>query len=171
MNYNIAILAITEIISALTIGVIILFATYKILKYFGRKKLDIEHSNVAYSIFIASTLFAVGLMVSSVIQPIISSFRILSNTADSSIEMITNFLGYGALYVMIAFVAAIIISLSGIIFYTNLTPIDEFKEIKDNNIGVAIIVSAIIITLILMSRGGVNLLVESIIPYPELPPR
>lgn len=171
MNYRIAILALTEIFSALSIGVIILYTTYKILKYFGRKKLGIEQSNTAFSIFIASTLFAVGLMVSSVIEPIISSFRLLSSTSESSFEMITGFLGYGALYVLIAFSAGIIISLSGVIFYTNLTPIDEFKEIKNNNIGVSIIVSVIIITLVLMSKGGVNLLIESIIPYPELPPK
>ena len=171
MNYNIAILAIIEILSALSIGVIILYITYKILKYFGRKKLGIEHSNMAFSIFMASILFAVGLMVSSVIQPIISSFRILSNTSNSSMDLIITFLGYGALYVFIAFALAIVISLSGVVFYTTLTPIDEFQEIKNNNIGVAIVVGAIIVTLILMSKGGVNLLIESIIPYPELPPR
>lgn len=171
MNYNIALLALTEILSALSIGVIILYATYKLLDYFGRKKLGITHSNTSFSIFVASILFAVGLMVSSVIQPIISSFRLLLNTTDTTFELMSHFLGYGALYVAIALLMGIFISLSGVVFYSYLTPIDEFKEIKNNNIGVAIIVSAIIITLTLMSRSGVNLLVESIIPYPELPPK
>ena len=171
MNYNIAILAIIEILSALSIGVLILYLTYKILKIFGKRRLGIEQANTAYRIFIASVLFAVGIMVSNVVQPIVSSFRVLSNMSYGTFELIFSFLGYGALYVFIAFIAGLTISLSGVIFYTNLTTIDEFKEIKKDNIGVAIIVSAIIITLILMSKSGVTLLIESIIPYPELPPK
>lgn len=171
MNIKIAILAIIEIIASLSIGVIILYFTYKILKYTGKKLYDIQHNNLAYSIFMASVLFAVGYMVSSVVQPIVSSFRILSNNTQGTVELVYTFLGYGALYVAIAFIAGIVVSLTGAAFYSYLTPIDEFNEIKNNNIGVAIIVSAIIITLVLMSKSGVTLLIESIIPYPELPPR
>jgi len=171
MNIKIALLAIIEIISSLSIGVIILFFTYKLLKYLGAKKYDIQQSNLAYSIFMSSVLFAVGYMVSSVIQPIISSFRILSNTTEGSGVLIITFLGYGALYVTIAFVSGLAVSYVGATFYTFLTPLDEFKEIKNNNIGVAIIVSVIIITLVLMSKSGITLLIESIIPYPDLPPR
>ncbi len=171
MNIKIAILAIIEIVASLSIGVIILYFTYKILKLVGKKVYGIEHNNMAYSIFMGSILFSVGYMVSSVIQPIVSSFRILSNTTEGTIELITTFLAYGALYVVIAFLAGIIVSLTGAAFYAYLTPIDEFKEIKNNNVGVAIIVSAIIITLILMSKSGVTLFIESIIPYPEMPPK
>ena len=171
MNIKIAILAIIEIVASLSIGVMILFFTYKVLKYIGRKRYDIQNNNMAYSIFMASVLFSVGYMVSSVIQPIVSSFRILSNTTADTGELIYTFLGYGALYVTIAFIAGIVVSIAGATFYSSLTPIDEFKEIKNNNVGVAIIVSAIIITLILMSKSGVTLFIESIIPYPELPPK
>lgn len=171
MNIKIAILAIIEIISSLSIGVLILFFTYKILKYVGAKKYGIEKNNLAYSIFMASVLFAVGYMVSSVIQPIISSFRILSNTTEGTGALIMTFMGYGSLYVVIAFVSGISVSFIGATFYTYLTPLDEFKEIKNNNVGVAIIVSIIIVTLVLMSKSGITLLIESIIPYPDLPPR
>ncbi|MDN5202880.1 DUF350 domain-containing protein [Fulvivirgaceae bacterium BMA10] len=171
MNTKISLLAIIEILSSLSIGVIILFITYKTLKFIGRKKYDIQHNNQAYSIFMASILFSVGFMVSSVLQPILSSFRILSTTHGDTSGFILSFLGYGALYVFIAFSSAIVISLVGISIYSWLTPIDEFKEIKDNNIGVAIIVSSIIVTLIIMSKSGVTLLIESIIPYPMAPPR
>jgi uncharacterized membrane protein YjfL (UPF0719 family) len=171
MNIKIAILAIIEIISSLSIGVLILFFTYKILEYVGTKKYGIEKNNLAYSIFMASVLFAVGYMVSSVIQPIISSFRILSNTTEGTGALIMTFMAYGSLYVVIAFISGISVSFIGATFYTYLTPLDEFKEIKNNNVGVAIIVSIIIVTLVLMSKSGITLLIESIIPYPDLPPR
>lgn len=171
MNIKISILAIIEILSALSIGLVMLSLTYTLLKRAGRKYYDIKHGNQAFSIFVASVLFAVGYMMSSVIQPILSSFRILTTTTDHEFELILSFLGYGALYIGIAYAAAISISLTGIYIYRILTPIDEFEEIKDNNIGVAIVVGVIIIVLIMMSKSGITLFIESIIPYPEIPPK
>jgi hypothetical protein len=63
-----------------------------------------------------------------------------------------------------------LLGLLSTLLYAKITPIDEFEEIRNNNIGVAIVVSVIIITLTMMCRSGVGLLIESIIPYPELPP-
>lgn len=171
MNSKIAFLGLIEILSALSIGLIILSLTYTVLKKYGKKKLDIGHNNQAYSIFIASVLFSVGYMVSGVIQPILSSFRLLSGAVESTSQLIVKFLGYGALYISISYVAGLIISLSCINIYSALTPIDEFKEIKNNNVGVALISAAIMITLIMMSRDGVVMIIESLIPYPTLPPK
>lgn len=171
MNSKIAFLGLIEILSALSIGLIILSLTYTVLKRYGKKKLGIGHNNQAYSIFIASVLFSVGYMVSGVIQPILSSFRLLSNTVESTGQLIVKFLGFGAIYIAIAYVAGLIISLSCINIYSALTPIDEFKEIKNNNVGVALISAAIMITLVMMSRDGVIMIIESLIPYPTMPPK
>lgn len=171
MNSNILVLGIIEILSAISMGLIILSSTYKILKWYGKWKFDIGHSNTAYSIFIASVLFSMGLMVSGTIEPIVSSFRLLSNSTESRYELIISFLVRGGMYILIAYSAGLLISLAGIVIYSALTPIDEFLEMKNNNIGVAIIVSAIIVTLILLTKDGVALVIESLIPYPDLPPR
>lgn len=171
MNSNIFLLGIIEILSAVSMGLIILSTTYKILKWYGHWKFNIGHNNVAYSIFIASVLFGMGLMVSGSIDPIVSSFRLLSNSEISHVGLIGSFLVRGGLYILIAYSAGLLISLAGIYIYSHLTPIDEFVEIKNNNIGVAIIAGAIIITLILLTKDGVAMVIESLIPYPDMPPR
>ena len=171
MNSNVFFLGIIEILSAASMGLVILSTTYKILKWYGKKKFNIGHNNLAYSIFIASVLIGMGLMVSGTIEPIVSSFRLLSNTEESSTQLFLSFLFRGGLYILIAYSAGLAISLMGIVIYSKLTPIDEFVEMKNNNIGVAIISGAIIITLILLTKDGVALVIESLIPYPELPPR
>jgi len=168
MNTNLSILALIEIVSALFTGVAILFITYKLLKLLVEKKIGLKTNNTASRIFMAGILFAVGHMISGVIEPILTSFRILSVNADK-MPLIFQFLGYATIYVFIAYVSSILISLLGISFYNWLTPIDEFKEIKKDNIGVAIISSVIIITLSMMSKAGVVLLIESIMPYPSIP--
>jgi uncharacterized membrane protein YjfL (UPF0719 family) len=70
-----------------------------------------------------------------------------------------------------AYVLAVTICASGVFIYMFITPIDEFAELKNNNIAVALIVGSIIITLSLLTNNGVDLLVESFIPYPQQYPK
>jgi len=172
MNTKIALLALIEIISALSMGVTMLFITYKGLKYLAIKRYSIEKNNLAYSIFMSGVLLSVGIMMSGVVDPLLSVFRVLSsNSSETTSAILFSFIFNGGKYIAIAYVLSVIIIIIGVSIYVNLTPIDEFKEIKNNNIGVAIIVVTIIITLTLMSKDGVILFIESIVPYPNLSPR
>jgi uncharacterized membrane protein YjfL (UPF0719 family) len=170
MNSKLTLLALIEILSALSLGVAIMAATYLLLKYLGKKRYEINHTNQAFGIFMASILFSVGYLVSGVIQPLLSLFRILSSKESIS-TLVISFMGYGAVYIMTAYVVAILVCLLGMLIYNYLTPIDEIQELKNNNIAVALVVGSIIVTLSLMTRGGVELLIESFIPYPQMYPK
>ncbi len=171
MNSKLTLLAIIEIISAISIGVFILALTYQMLKFIGRKRYGIDGSNLATSIFVSSVLFSVGYMVSSVIDPLTSLFRLLAAKNNSVMSLALPFIGNGAFYIAVAFVAGVVICLLSVILYTSITPLDEFAELKNNNVGVALVVSTITITLALLTRDGVALLIESFIPYPEQFPK
>ena len=170
MNSKLTLLALIEILSALSLGVAIMAATYLLLKYLGKKRYDINHTNQAFGIFMSGVLFSVGYLVSGVIQPLLSLFRILSSKENIS-TLLISFIGYGALYIMTAYVVALLVCLLGMLIYNYLTPIDEIQELKNNNIAVALVVGSIIVTLSLMTRGGVELLIESFIPYPRMYPK
>ncbi|WP_370088232.1 DUF350 domain-containing protein [Ekhidna sp.] len=169
MNPNLAILALIEIISAITIGIFILALTYKIVQWVGRKYYRIKDYNLSYSIFVSAIILSVGIMISGIVQPLISSFRLLNKSSDSFI-LAFKYIGTGAIYIAIAYTATILIGLISTFLYSKLTPIDEFEEIRNNNVGVSLIISSILITLTLLAKNGVILMIESIIPYPELPP-
>jgi hypothetical protein len=169
MNYKIALLGIVEITSAITIGIFILALTYKIMQFVGKRYYQLSADNLAYSIFTATIMFSTGLMVSGVIDPLISSFRLLDPALNST-SLTLQYLGLGAIYIGIAYSAALLIGLISTFLYSKLTPINEFEELRDNNIGVALMISSILITLTLFTKSGVALLIESIIPYPDLPP-
>jgi uncharacterized membrane protein YjfL (UPF0719 family) len=171
MNSKLTLLAVIEILSALSMGIVILAATYQFLKYWGKKKYNIEHDNMAFGIFKATVLFAVGLTMTSVIQPLLSLFRIFASRDMGNFELAWKFFLYGGIYIAMGFVFAVIICASGIFLYTLITPIDEFAELKNNNIAVALIVGSIIITLSLLTNNGVTLLIESFIPYPQQYPK
>ena len=171
MNTKLSLLAFIEIISALSMGIVILALTFQFLRYWGRKKYEINNINQAYGIFIAAVLFSVGLTMSSVIQPLLSLFRIFVSQDIDNLELTIKFLTYGGLYIALAYAFAITICAIGVFMYTFLTPIDEFVELKNNNIAVALIVGSIIITLSLLTNNGVDLLIESFIPYPQQYPK
>ena len=167
MNAKLTLLAVIEILSALSMGIVILAATYQTLKYWGRRKYDIHHNNQAFGIFMASVLFSVGLTMSSVIPPLLSLFRIFASRNMNGLELAWKFFVYGGIYIALAYLFAVVICATGVFLYTVITPIDEFYELKNNNIAVALIVGSIIITLSLLTNNGVTLLIESFIPYPQ----
>lgn len=171
MNEKIAVLGIVEILSSLSSGIVILYITYKLVKSYGRRKLHIEKYNKAFNILLAGILFSVGYIVSGVIQPILDSYRILSDTDISHTKLILSFIGYGGLFIAIAYILAMGVVILGVKIYSAMTPINEAQEIKEANVGVAIVLTTVIVTLALFSSSGINLLVESFIPYPDLPPR
>ena len=167
MNRDIAILGLVEIVSAISIGIFLLALTYKIVEWAGRKYYKIEAFNLSYNIFTAAIIISVGIMAASVLQPLVSSFRLLDKDV-TALYALVKFIGFGGIYISIAYVFSILIGLVSTFLYAKLTTIDEFEEIRKDNVGVAIIVGSIIITLSLLSRSGVELLIESIIPYPTL---
>jgi uncharacterized membrane protein YjfL (UPF0719 family) len=168
MNLEIALLGLIEIFSALTIGIFILALTFKIVQWVGKRFYKVDtHHNLAFSIFTASIMMSVGIMVSSVIQPLVSSFRVMKLEHDSFM-LALKFFGTGAVYIAIAYSVSIVIGLISTYIYAKLTIIDEFEEMRKDNIGVALILGSIIITLSLLTKSGVELLIESIIPYPPV---
>ena len=171
MNFKLTLLAIIEILSALSMGVAILATTYLLLNYIGKKRYGINESNQAFGIFMASVLFSVGYLVSSVIHPLLSLFRILSTKDNDTFHLLISFIGYGAIYILLAYIVALVVCFLGALIYNYITPIDEIQELKNNNLVVALVVGSIIVTLSLMTHDGVELLIESFIPYPDQYPK
>lgn len=170
MINRLTLLAIIEILSALSIGVLILFLTYRIVKWIGRRRYGIETFNPAYGIIMAGMLFATGYTVSCVIEPLLSLFRIMANSSRTDFELVWAFISTGAIYIATAYVLSLLVCWIGIAVYIRLTPLDEFAEIKNNNLAVALTVGIIVITLNLLARDGVALLIESLVPYPDTVP-
>src|SRR5688500_7187383 len=99
MNTKLTLLAVIQILSALSMGIFIMAATYQFLKYWGKKKYDIQPNNQAYGIFMAAVLFSVGLTMSSVIQPLLSLFRIIASKDLGTVELAWRFISFGAIYI------------------------------------------------------------------------
>jgi uncharacterized membrane protein YjfL (UPF0719 family) len=155
LNTKLFFLALLELSLSLVIGVFILYVSYLVISRFIQSRFHIEQNNVAYAVLTAAILFSVGLIISGTIQPILSAVRVLNDTQSPTLT--------------IALEVALVTNLSGLYLFMSLTKVDEFEEIRKNNLAVGIISGTIVVIVAIFVRDSVGLLLESIIPYPKLP--
>ena len=170
MNVNLLFISLFQICAGLILGTTLLFIAFKLMSNWLKKSHNIEKHNTSSGILIGSVLFSVGYFITSIVEPLITTFRmLLKNYAH--IGMV---IGIGCLYMLgyfiLAFVFSFIVVVVSFFLFTLFTrDIDEITEIRENNIGIAIILAVVIVIMAIIVGNGFILLTESIIPFPALP--
>jgi|TARA_B100000795_G_C22756644_1_gene421800 hypothetical protein len=169
MNEQVFYYAIIELGVSILLGVLILYFAYRILDKYLRKKYDID-LNTSYSIFCSSILFSVAYLISGIKTPILNSIRLLQDKVDYEGLLLFDGFKYTALFLVITLIVIAFVNILSIFLFTIMTrDLDEFDEIKNNNIGVSIILAIIIISISLLVKDSLYLLLESFVPYPSMP--
>ncbi|MEM6299434.1 MAG: DUF350 domain-containing protein, partial [Bacteroidota bacterium] len=70
---------------------------------------------------------------------------------------------------LISLLIALSINVISIKLYVYLTHFDEFEEIRQNNIAIGILTGVIMIVISMFVKDSVIQLMESLVPYPEVP--
>ncbi len=167
MNSNLFTLSLIEIVLSILVTVVIIFMTYKILKWLFFRDYDLRGDNLAFTIFTSGIVLSVGIILSEILPSITNIIR-LSTTQTEAVDTLTIVL-YSGLYLLIGFIVAVFINASVFFLFSMLTTgVNEFKEIKNNNISVAILVVAILISITIILKDSIALLISSLIPYPEV---
>ncbi len=167
MNTQLFTLSLIEIVLSLLFSVIIILVTYKILKWLFFRDQDLRGDNLAFTIFTSGVILSIGIILSEILPSITNVIR-LSTTQTETID-IANIIKYSGIYLLIGFLIAVIINASVFFLFSALTRgINEFKEIKNNNVSVAILVVAILISITIILKDSIALLISSLIPYPEV---
>ena len=167
MNTQLFGLALLELILTIVISVGVIFISFKMLKVLFFKNEDLAGDNLAFTIFTSGILLSIGIILSEII-PSISNVIRLSTIQTETIDGFT-IAKYSGLYLLIGFIIAIVLNAAVFLLFSLLTKkVNEFKEIQQNNISVAILVVAILISITLIAKDSIALLISSLIPYPEV---
>ena len=170
MNTELFYYAIAEIGISIFIGISLLFFTYKLIDKFVKRKFDIRLDNISYSIFSSSVLFSVAYLISGIKAPILTSLRLISENPEYDGSLLLDGLKYTLLFLLIVVIAIGFINFLSVKLFTLMTKsINEFEEISKNNIAVSILTATIIIAISLLVKDSLYLLLESFVPYPEVP--
>ncbi|HRG90944.1 MAG TPA: hypothetical protein PLW44_18105 [Chitinophagales bacterium] len=165
MNTTLFYISFAELGLSLLIGVLVLFLTQKTVRYLLNRNQQVEVNNLAATIFVSSVLFSTGYIISGCVQPVINSFRALSNSGQDGALLIFNGLRYTAVFVLIGMLVAGIANTVTFYLYSSLTKgINELDEIRNNNTQVAVIVAVILVVICLFVKDGYVLMIESLVP-------
>lgn len=158
-----------QFLLAFSIGISSLFIIYRTANYFMRKRYGVEEKNTAFAIFQSGIIFSGSFILSAIINPAINAIRLLNPNNDVDYESIAVSLGYVALFALIGIFCTMLVIGGGLFTLFQMTHVDEGEEIKNNNIGTALITVAIILGLAIIMDDYVGSLCEALIPYPAIP--
>lgn len=170
MNEKIFFYSLIELGISLVIGIILLNYTYRIINKYVKEKYSIKTNNLSFGIFVSSILFSVGFILTGIKSPIVSVLRVLKNDPNYEGVFVIDALLYTSLFVFVILIVITLVNIISIKLFTWMTKnIDEFEEIKKDNVSVAIITATIVIVMTLLVKDSIYLILESFIPYPEIP--
>ena len=162
--------SLTQLVVSVLIGTIVLYTSYILVEKYIRKKHKIDLNNTAYGILCSSILFSVGYLISGIKDPIINSVQLIQRDPDFIGSVFFEGLKYSGLYLAITVFIIWAINLLAIYLFTLMTKnVKEFQEIKNNNLAISLIIASIVISVTLMIKSSLYLILESFVPYPDMP--
>ena len=170
MNTELFYYSLVEIGISIVFGVSLLYFTYRVINKLVKKKFEIGSDNVSFSIFTSSILFSVAYLISGIKSPILNSLKMLSNNPEYEGSLILDGFKYSGLFLSLIIITITLVIFISIKLFTYMTKnINEFQEIKKNNLAVAILTATIIISISLLVKESLYLLLETFVPYPDVP--
>lgn len=167
MNTQLFTLALVEIILSILSTIFIIFISYKVLIRLFKKGTDVRGNNMAFTIFTSGIIVSMGLILSEILPSITNVIRI--SLQESEVVNAVELIMYSGLYLFIGFVMSIFINGATFFLFSILTKgVDEFKEIQNNNISVAILTAAILVSITLIVKDSIALLISALVPYPNV---
>ena len=160
-------LIIIQTVVAFSTGILSLFLTYRLLNSYLRRLFQLETINHAYATFKAGVLLATSLLMASVISPGINAIRFL-NQSGTNTNSVSTSIGYVLIFMVIGILFTFLIVAAGVLILFQLTRVNEWEEIRRNNVPTALITSAFIVGLALIMRDHVATVCEMLIPYPSV---
>ena len=152
---------------AFIIGVFSLYVVYFILNKYLSRNMGITEANTSFATLQVGVLLSTALMISSVVGPGLNAIRFISQNEISFTNTLYS-LGYVSLFVFIGVLFSLLVIAGGIFVFFQLTHVNEWEEIKRNNIATALISGALILGLAFIMKDHVAGICEALIPYPEV---
>jgi uncharacterized membrane protein YjfL (UPF0719 family) len=152
---------------AFMMGVVALFMVYKVLNFYLKKAFQLEELNTSFATLQAGILLSTSLLVGSIVGPGMNAIRFI-NQSEVSFATISTSLGYVMMFLIIGILFSMLVIAGGILVLFQLTHVNEWEEIRKNNIASAIISAALILGLSMIMKDQVASVCEMLIPYPEV---
>lgn len=172
MHLVLLISGIVEIIISLLLGVLFIYAVFKVFSALTRgidELQELKRKNTAVGILISAMFISVTFIIKSAMDPALMVFTNTLRNPDAGISnyiqtagiMFSHFIVSGILGF-----AAIFLALQVFIWLSR--DLDEIEELKNNNIAVGVLMAAVVFCVALLIQPGIKTLLDALIPYPDI---
>jgi hypothetical protein len=161
-----------ELFIALLIGVMTVYLTKSIIMnfYLTKTKENDPYKNLSFMIFLSGTIFSVAYITFGIMDPMTATFKVLEDSGQVGWSLILSCVQYAGLFLLLAYVfSGIVVFITYYLFTFLTTNLNEYEEIKDNNVGVAILIVVLTIVTAMFTKEPFIVYLESFVPYPDLP--
>jgi uncharacterized membrane protein YjfL (UPF0719 family) len=159
---------IIQVLIAFAAGLSSLFMLYRLLNNFMRKRFEIEDTNTAFAIFQVGILLSGSLILSSVLSAAVNAIQFLNRGGGIQLQTLMTSFAYVVVFLIIGIAFTLLVIAASVFAFFQLTQINEWEQIKMNNIPTALISAALIVGMSLIMDDYIGHLCEALIPYPSV---
>jgi len=131
---------------------------------------ELRQGNVAACIVHAASLVALGLLVQHAVQATSDAVDLTVQSPPIHLATVGRLVGAAILHVGLSLGVGVTVLGTGVLLFDRMTPgIDELAEVRKGNVAAALILSAILLVLALLTAPGLQAALNGLIPFPQLP--
>ncbi|GHG65581.1 hypothetical protein GCM10012319_06840 [Comamonas sp. KCTC 72670] len=131
---------------------------------------ELRQGNVAACLVHAASLLALGLLVQHAVQATSDAVDLTVQNPPIHLAVVGKLLAVSVLHVGLSLGVGVTVLGTGVLLFDRMTPgIDELEEVRKGNVAAALILSAILLVLALLTAPGLQAALNGLIPFPQLP--
>ncbi|QDE92527.1 hypothetical protein BHS06_28095 [Myxococcus xanthus] len=131
---------------------------------------ELRQGNVAACLVHAASLVSLGLLVQHAVQATSDALDLTVQNPPLHLLVVGRLVAVAVLHVGLSLGVGVTVLGTGVLLFDRMTPgIDELAEVRKGNVAAALILSAILLVLALLTAPGLQAALNGLIPFPQLP--
>ncbi|MCG8572496.1 MAG: DUF350 domain-containing protein [Spirochaetes bacterium] len=171
MNNILILQGLIEIVLSVLSGLLIFLLSFRFFDLITRDIDEVEqlkNNNTAVALFIAAFIFGILLIVKSTVDPTLEILKNLFAADQLAFRLIMGALGRIVVIYLAAALFAFLILWFTLRFFMLMTrKIDEMKQINDNNLSIALVITVFILCITLLISDPIKSILNSLVLAPQ----
>lgn len=172
MGLQQVIFGVLEFLLSIFTSFILIFGSYRVFLLITPRfdeERQLRKNNTAVGIVLGAVFLGEAIVVRQAIYPAMAVIQIYVLEGQKDLGGFFKMMALGAGYVILSGVLALVSILFSLWVFTKMTPrLNEYEEIKDNNMAVALFVAFFVLSICLLMSTGVEGLTRALIPFPDV---
>jgi putative membrane protein len=161
-----------EFLVSIVISFFLIFGSYRLFLALTPKideEKQLKAGNTSVGLILGSTILGEAIVVKQAIYPVMAVIQIFVLGQDRNVGNFLKMIGFSIGYVVLVGFLALASILFSFWLFNKMTPrINQYEEIKNNNIAVALFMAFFIVAICFLVSSGVSGLARALIPFPEI---